>query len=189
MKAVITIEDGKITVEVDSGGVIEVTPKKDVGTVVPAGVIEKSVELGEPFVDHKIVEPVAVIPDDFGDRVDPPKQSFSLDRTEIPKRGRKRAKKPFIDVEGNPRRFKKTCAYDSVVFYTDAPVRKFCSNACRLAAPGNRSKTTERREVFDDPWDCEMCRNAGDLCQMHDTMELNGQKPPKYRQVGNNEGV
>lgn len=39
----------------------------------------------------------------------------------------------------------------------------------------------EKRAVFEDLWDCGMCRNAGDLCAMHEKMEAEGKKPPKYR--------
>lgn len=40
----------------------------------------------------------------------------------------------------------------------------------------------EKRASFDDPWDCGVCRNAGDVCEMHESMELDGKKPPRYKQ-------
>lgn len=36
----------------------------------------------------------------------------------------------------------------------------------------------EQRRNFSDPWDCGMCRNAGDLCTMHESMTRDGKKPP-----------
>ena len=38
-----------------------------------------------------------------------------------------------------------------------------------------------RRKTFVDPWDCGMCRNAGDLCKLHEGLESEGKKAPKYR--------
>jgi hypothetical protein len=38
----------------------------------------------------------------------------------------------------------------------------------------------EQRRNFTDPWNCGMCRNAGDLCTMHESMTRDGKKPPAY---------
>lgn len=35
------------------------------------------------------------------------------------------------------------------------------------------------KNVFDDPWDCAVCRGAGDLCTLHETMARDGKKPPR----------
>lgn len=68
----------------------------------------------------------------------------------------------------------------------------YCSNKCRLSSyPGNKrpeielvKKTEEQEERIDtfvDPWNCAMCCNAQSLCQLHEKMEIDGQKPPKFR--------
>jgi hypothetical protein len=36
----------------------------------------------------------------------------------------------------------------------------------------------KRRRVFNDSWDCQMCRNAGSLCKLHEGMQKDGKKPP-----------
>lgn len=38
--------------------------------------------------------------------------------------------------------------------------------------------------IFTNPWDCDMCLNAGSLCTLHEDMEKAGKTPPKYRNVG-----
>lgn len=49
-------------------------------------------------------------------------------------------------------------------------------------APTDREEVeqmmNDKRAYFDDPWDCQMCRNAGDLCDMHERMTKRGKKPP-----------
>lgn len=36
------------------------------------------------------------------------------------------------------------------------------------------------RVTFADPWNCLMCRNAGELCAMHEKLTADGTNPPKY---------
>lgn len=43
-----------------------------------------------------------------------------------------------------------------------------------------REKNEPRDPSFKDPWDCLMCRNAGDLCTMHEQMSADGKSFPKY---------
>ena len=38
----------------------------------------------------------------------------------------------------------------------------------------------KHRAAFLDPWNCEMCRHAGDLCTLHEGLQKNGQQPPKF---------
>lgn len=42
------------------------------------------------------------------------------------------------------------------------------------------AKTDKVSDTFMDPWDCGMCRNAQDLCLMHENMEAKGQNPPRF---------
>ena len=42
---------------------------------------------------------------------------------------------------------------------------------------GTRQEVAKPGE-FADPWNCEMCRNAGDLCDMHAKMQAEGKQPP-----------
>lgn len=44
------------------------------------------------------------------------------------------------------------------------------------------SAVDARRATFMDPWNCAICCNAGDLCVLHEKLEADGKKPPKYRQ-------
>jgi len=37
-----------------------------------------------------------------------------------------------------------------------------------------------QRAAFNDPWDCNMCRNAGDLCVLHQGITDDGKKPPRW---------
>lgn len=45
------------------------------------------------------------------------------------------------------------------------------------AHPATRQRESD--EPFDDPWNCQMCRNEGHLCDLHDRLDKDGKKPPK----------
>lgn len=56
-----------------------------------------------------------------------------------------------------------------------------------LVSSGQSSvKTKElnfRDPTFMDPWDCQVCRNAGSLCVLHEGMEKKGLKPLMFKKV------
>lgn len=91
-----------------------------------------------------------------------------------------------------PQHFKKTTPVtpipNSVIRKSELPNCGFCR---RRGEPCVRHGGTDSQDVnakraakavtFEDPWNCEMCRNAQDLCQLHQGLTDEGKVPSRYK--------
>jgi hypothetical protein len=197
MKTIIEIENGKISIEVDDGQEIKqeikleparvIAPADDLPDLIPCVVCGSKFK---PIVKHVNRRGYCEehVPEEL--------------KSQLPI-----GKEPPLP-KSNEKKICEQCGKSFFPLKHVAARARYCSKACRYEANNRpdlaknlRNKEAEkeaqnevvevvkaadtRRSEFVDRWNCGMCRNAGDLCLLHEKMEKDGKKPPKYNHWGN----
>jgi hypothetical protein len=177
MKTVITVEDGRITIQVESDKPVEV-------------VGEQEKQFPAHFFGGNPVQPLSIAP------APSKKKAVTMPGTDPTRRCQvcgddisHRSKLSQICQKPECRKAKHREANARYMEKANLPTMpkappKSVPNI-RVKKPDGlaevKTEMDDLRASFDDQWDCAVCRNAGSLCVMHETMAAKGEKPPKYR--------
>lgn len=154
MKTVITIEDSKVTIQVD-----DQAPKEIKTTRAQLDIFQTKKETGAlPKVlpeDHAPIPPKTHVKPKVAKSVEERAAKFIA------------KEKPYVDVEGIPRRYERVCAREGCnnVFQTDMANRKCCSNACRVIytkASHQESNKKYNAKKQDKQGSTRVCQDCGD---------------------------
>ena len=162
MKTVITVENGKITLQIDDQQPVSIAASKTTQPTAeePIEVCSYCVKRGAPCLRHGGERSGVYTAKKHRDNQPYPATKSPEDCGYCRKRG-----SPCVRHGGSRYR-----AY----FPKDQHPALIQPLIGRLIPTSSAPASDE----FDDRWDCEMCRNAGDFCDMHEKMEADGKSAP-----------
>jgi hypothetical protein len=185
MKTTITIENGKVSVQVDDGQPVQVETVKSASHV--KSVVPPPVEVtNDKSINSKPM--AADVPETSGRScqfcdVD---LSASGSRAKICKKPEcKKAQGRIYAQRYAAKKGKKPATSEETIFLPGHEKTKKEVESWRPkvtlpeAVPAGR--VVQRSPAgFEDPWNCQACRTKGELCPLHQSLTDKGKKPPRW---------